>query len=574
MVNKNIQMKKKNGESWTNLFPISLTENIFNKSGENIESIISKVDNDLNVKITQVNSRVSKEIPDLENKINTRLDKEFPVIQEELKQIQYLMPKPSSVSKNTQNLQSLLDKTLNGGSIKIKFPDGTYELNICFINSNTELELSEGTVLKGVDPSRQHLFRTVRPTDSFTNRNGHKNIKIHGGKVEGHHLISAMHTKNLTIENMELLNADADHWIELCACENVKIENVDFKGVITQPSNRHYVEMVQFDPATSGAFPWLNDSNSISYDGSTNKNVVIEGCTFDRGTKANYTNIYSAIGAHTQSDNKHKGLTIRNCVFKNIQQACVQLESHDRVTIEGNTFIDVKHAFQFNNTEKVIFRNNHVTGQKQNIGDMRTSFDVTVSNNLFENTTQKGSNLIYVLDCPIFTIKDNVARNIKRTGEEGFYFVRLTGDNMREARGFVYNNETFTSPDIISAINYSSPIDKALIGNTPARVKLANGTFSPDVEIPILNDIKRFNVLQIATGNIGGGTYHGSIIMSYDNRFRVGDKFSFDVHGGTAQLEIVSSTRLKMTNPNSIPSSDVNIRFMYGIRYETYGQDE
>ena len=41
MVNKNIQMKARNGNEWDNLFPLTLTENVFDNEGNNIEYMLN-----------------------------------------------------------------------------------------------------------------------------------------------------------------------------------------------------------------------------------------------------------------------------------------------------------------------------------------------------------------------------------------------------------------------------------------------------------------------------------------------------------------------------------------------------
>lgn len=48
MANKNIQMKDRNGNNWDNLFPISLTGNIFNEQGETIDQVLNNVKDNVN----------------------------------------------------------------------------------------------------------------------------------------------------------------------------------------------------------------------------------------------------------------------------------------------------------------------------------------------------------------------------------------------------------------------------------------------------------------------------------------------------------------------------------------------
>lgn len=46
MVNKNIQMKSKNGDTWDNLFPLTLMENVFNNNGQNIDTLLTDFRNE------------------------------------------------------------------------------------------------------------------------------------------------------------------------------------------------------------------------------------------------------------------------------------------------------------------------------------------------------------------------------------------------------------------------------------------------------------------------------------------------------------------------------------------------
>src|SRR5699024_3555702 len=47
MVNRNIQMKKKNNEEWENLFPLSLNENIYNTEDKNLDDQFDQLTNDI-----------------------------------------------------------------------------------------------------------------------------------------------------------------------------------------------------------------------------------------------------------------------------------------------------------------------------------------------------------------------------------------------------------------------------------------------------------------------------------------------------------------------------------------------
>lgn len=71
MVNRNIQMKKKNNDQWENLFPISLQENIYNDDGEPLPTTLENIENDFNNNI----ELVKKDIVDINNNVSDTNEK-------------------------------------------------------------------------------------------------------------------------------------------------------------------------------------------------------------------------------------------------------------------------------------------------------------------------------------------------------------------------------------------------------------------------------------------------------------------------------------------------------------------
>ena len=61
MINKNIQMKKREGDDWDNLFPVTLTENVYDKIGNSVDSEIERLDQkdeDLIKQLTETNTNI------------------------------------------------------------------------------------------------------------------------------------------------------------------------------------------------------------------------------------------------------------------------------------------------------------------------------------------------------------------------------------------------------------------------------------------------------------------------------------------------------------------------------------
>ena len=71
MVNRNIQMKKKNNDEWENLFPISLQENIYNNDGEPLPTTLENIENDFTNNI----ELVKNDIEDINNNVSDTNEK-------------------------------------------------------------------------------------------------------------------------------------------------------------------------------------------------------------------------------------------------------------------------------------------------------------------------------------------------------------------------------------------------------------------------------------------------------------------------------------------------------------------
>src|SRR5690606_18608579 len=90
MADKSIQMKhsNENGE-WDNLYPITLTSNVYNLDGDSVDNIITKVKNDHDEDINNISNElntlkndhdedinnISNELSTFKNNTNQRLDK-------------------------------------------------------------------------------------------------------------------------------------------------------------------------------------------------------------------------------------------------------------------------------------------------------------------------------------------------------------------------------------------------------------------------------------------------------------------------------------------------------------------
>ena len=133
------------------------------------------------------------------------------------------------------------------------------------------------------------------------------------------------HAHNITVKNCVFKNAVSDyvhnHYIELNACKNIKIEDCYFMpekhaatGVSTSTADCLYSEMVNIDTANSGSY---GTSNYYNYDGTACSDIEIVRCEFESYASGDVGTGYfmgCAIGGHgTQS---HKRISIHDCIFK------------------------------------------------------------------------------------------------------------------------------------------------------------------------------------------------------------------------------------------------------------------
>lgn len=116
MVNKNIQMKQKDGQSWNNLFPLTLTENVFDNNGVKISEKFS----DINNSIIDIDNNLTNKVDELEIDLNTKI-----------KNIRLNVKDYGAVGDGITDDRSAIQSAINdlaenGGTVFI--PEGTYKI--------------------------------------------------------------------------------------------------------------------------------------------------------------------------------------------------------------------------------------------------------------------------------------------------------------------------------------------------------------------------------------------------------------------------------------------------------------
>ena len=202
-----------------------------------------------------------------------------------------------------------------------------------FINSNTTIDLNGHTLTCDYDPVETIAF-FYGLTDTFTGYDGYSNITIKNGKISGA-CIAMMHNKNVVIEDVEFIDVNSRHAMQIAGSYDVTVRNCIFNG--TKPENETGSEAINIDPCNHGGQPWM-DEDSVMYDHTPNKKIVIENNTFNTGaTGYRHT---TAIGSHGYDDNDQiycYDIIIRNNQLGSPYAAFINMCDWNGVTVENNS---------------------------------------------------------------------------------------------------------------------------------------------------------------------------------------------------------------------------------------------
>lgn len=273
----------------------------------------------------------------------------------------------------------------------IYFPAGTYHLGKIRLKQNTHLILNDDAVIQ---VEGKHLFFNFELTDTnVLGYAGQGNISVEGGTIQGH-AASFFHANDVTFKNIKFKNSLNDHYFEIAACRNFKIENCHFRGMAAQRAKRHYVEYVQLDHALRIGFPHLGKADSPTFDGTPNTNISIVGCSFDKGDTETFGNLYAAIGSHGRGALYQTHISIVSNQFAHCSYAGISQRGWNHVVIEDNVFDQCSSALllKYGNID-TVFRNNDVNHADNGIcalGDSNASFlSLKIDGNRFRNCAHR-----------------------------------------------------------------------------------------------------------------------------------------------------------------------------------------
>ena len=612
MANKNIQMKHSKSGEWDNLYPISLTGNIFKSDGTVLDDIINDMTNSTN--------KNENNIQDLKNNFNqftSYVDMNLKGTFNGIVDVTRNFNIKGNNTDETELIQQAFKLADTHGKVRLHFPDGIYRITKPIrVYKNTTVVMSENAVfLKGNSNLKVMFINGVYNDLNYsTGYSGDGNIHFKGGYIDGNVKefpvnsneygtvgFALIHGNDISIENTTFQNFINNHVLEVNGCKNVKIYNCYFNDILKSGNFR--LEVIQIDFSKQVGIPYIG-----AHDGTVCKNIEVNNCIFN--------NTPSTVGSHSSylenaKQILHENISITNCKMNNISEYAIRGESWFNYVISGNIIdkinndgIHILSSYNgvisnnvLNNGggHGVVITNNtidgveHFTSELVIIGNVITGMSKTgVRLNTVKRIDIKGNTIskiiesgISVADSEITFINDNTIFDVNRgkTFHYGIFIIDSIDSTVSNNKiynkkgGSKYNYAIGSTQDTFIMKVYNNDVEKGIEGaynirSTDIGVKSPNVEYyltnilnaKTDTVITLNKSIENMKMLYITTGNVGGGKLITSLIRGwYKEGFRIGDKYVIQSFTDKTVFEIVSHTQIKV-----ISTSD-DVRYIVGV---------
>jgi parallel beta-helix repeat protein len=348
--------------------------------------------------------------------------------------------KCDGVADDTAVIQQAIDFAKNNGGGQVYVPEGKYLITDTLnIYSKVRLTLDEeATIVRGGT-----FANMIRPIENpATGYNGEHDFIIEGGiwdfngsayPVAGT-AITFGHCKNVTVQNLKVLNVYENHCIEINSSYNVKVKDCIFD---TQVGTRQS-EAIQLDGAfRATVFPPYGE-----YDYTTCQNVSIEGCTF--------LNWSRGIGSHTyEAGYYHKDIRIINNHFEGMYDDGIRTYGYQYATIQGNTFAGCANGITVEYSQYCTIIGNVIRGSKNNgINLYNEASNNAVIGNIVVDSEDQGISLYNKSNANVIN-----GNNIVSNGNFG---IVINGCNSNSVVGNLLGNNGTDGYEGLKILNASS----------------------------------------------------------------------------------------------------------------------
>ncbi|MBR4163066.1 MAG: TPM domain-containing protein, partial [Solobacterium sp.] len=301
----------------------------------------------------------------------------------------------NALINNLLHEASLLDNPENK-PILIHFPEGIYYLNNpLFVFSNMILQLDDNAVIKRSDIS-VNMLRGVHNNEDGRICDGENcthgdytkihDVTIEGGTWDGNTnsntavsyntLFSFDHGSDIKIQNTNITNASAIHFIVFDGIKNALVDNVTLTNQYLFTGDDDFYDTVYENGVAEKISPkgnyncyllacgreavhidYTDSDGSASYplDHTPCQNITVQNCTFD--------NVLSGAGNHhfTTTEPKQTGIVIKENYFKNVKGIVMDLYDMPDFQVLDN-FIEDSMLYSAQQYSKGVFKNNVING--------------------------------------------------------------------------------------------------------------------------------------------------------------------------------------------------------------------
>lgn len=314
-------------------------------------------------------------------------------------------------------LQAMFDsinKKYKGQPVTVYFPAGEYKSSKKItIYSNMTIEGEKGKT-KLTNTKRAPFFVNGITSDHYNYENLKKdykgnagsNITIKNVQFNKSRAMSMGHGKNITLDNIHVLDCPNSHAIEINACRDVTIINSTFEGMNLNDTTeamrgRDFNEFIQIDINIIDAFPHFGGYNNESYD-AVNEHIKISNTTFKK-SKDNAFPV--AIGEHGTCASQKTGfgsVIIENCTIDGATKAAVRFPLVESIELKNNKISNTPIGFEyFNNakykdTKSIIIKDNQFNNVDCGVYIQKYTsnsfiYNLRITNNKFKGTNKENS---------------------------------------------------------------------------------------------------------------------------------------------------------------------------------------
>lgn len=415
MVNKNIQMKKREGNDWDNLFPITLTDNVYDVNGVTIENKLIQTND--HIDSVESDLLVTKsDLTDTKNELNSIVETQEIVLNvgdnEEFKTLNSaLVTATKYTSRQLEEKQKIVILLKSGFVLKEQIlVDG---LNLGHIK------------LKSEDPevviSREHIIEDYglgyRPVFYFTNNATSFIIDVlfNMNNTGGNIIATAFYVRNnsrITFEYFAGCKNASRRGLHCSMNSRAVANNTIFTNsgeVGIRSGNGSQITCEDADVSNSH---WGISSTRSTIDAS---NIVANGCNVGVGCNGNSTVSVDG-GSFLNSD---KAFEVRNLSSLFADNATIETENSitiqtgSRVALEGANVDSVQPAISMTNSQLVAPRSTF-TGSNYSISASSNSV-ITLNNATFNRLTL-GSGTLANLNASKTTFIGGVTLNFVHGG--------------------------------------------------------------------------------------------------------------------------------------------------------------